>query len=157
MSQINLKEVSKNLIRELYGNPGDYEFNGEMSHGSLSNILPNLCNKNGINFFPSDYKGSCCDGAIFLSLKNQPRKINLPRNEMKSLKVTIENMVQHLLGECMNRTNEVILITDSIETETINPWLDNLKSIQRMNCSIDILYVRKNGEFEITNKVLGLK
>jgi hypothetical protein len=156
MSQINLKDVARKLICELYGNPGDYEYAGEASYNSLRNILPGLCNKTEINFFPSNSKGSCCGGAIFLSLKNQPRRINLSRNEMKSLKVTMETMVQHLLGGCINKTNEVILITDSLETETINPWMYNLKTIQNTNCSIDILYVRKNGEFELANKVLGL-
>jgi hypothetical protein len=156
MSQINLKDIAKNIIYELYGTPENNEFKGEASYESVKNVLPRLCNVNDINFYPGFKKSSCCEGAIFLSLKHQPRSINLSRSEMKSLKVTLENMVQHLLGECMNITKEVILITDLIETDTINSWLGTLKSIQRINCSIDIVYVRKNGEFELTNKVLGL-
>lgn len=152
MTQNELREVAKKIIMILYGSPYE-EINSPNGFGSINDILTNLNLKDGINFYPSNRKGACCLDAIFLSIKHQPRQKTLSRNEMIPLKSVLEKTSQHIFGECRGYTNQVILITDTFDTEIIKPWVSSFKN---SNCWVEIIYVRENGEFEVGNTLIGL-
>jgi hypothetical protein len=152
MTQNELREVAKKIIMTLYGSPYE-EINSSIGYGSISEIFSNLNLSDGINLYPSNSKNACCLDAIFISIKHQPRFITLSRNEMIPLKIVLEKMSQHLFGECRGYTNQIILITDTIDTDIINPWIASFKN---SNCWIEVIYVRENGAFEVANQVIGL-
>jgi hypothetical protein len=152
MTQNELREVAKKIILNLYGSPYE-EINSQNGFGAINDIVSNLNLKDGINFYPSNSKGACCLDAIFLSIKHQPRQKTLSRNEMVPLKSVLEKISQHIFGECRGYTNQIILITDTIDTDVIKPWISSFKN---SNCWIEIIYVRENGEFEVGNKLIGL-
>jgi hypothetical protein len=152
MTQNELREVAQKIIMNLYGSPYE-EINNPRGYGSISDIFSNLNLSDGINLYPSNSKMACCLDAIFISIKHQPRLITLSRNEMIPLKIVLEKMSQHLFGECRGYTNQIILITDTIDTDIINPWIASFKN---SNCWIEVIYVRENGAFEVANEVIGL-
>jgi hypothetical protein len=152
MTQNELREVAKKIIMILYGSPYE-EIISPNGYSSIEDIVSNLNLKDGINFYPSNNKGRCCVDAIFMSIKNQPRQKKLSRKEIIPLKVILEKMSQHIFGECKEYTNQIILITDTIDSEIFKPWISSFKN---SNCWIEIIYVRENGEYEIGNKLIGL-
>jgi hypothetical protein len=139
MTQNELREVAQKIIMNLYGSPYE-EINNPRGYGSISDIFSNLNLNDGINLYPSNSKKACCLDAI-------------SRNEMIPLKIVLEKMSQHLFGECRGYTNQIILITDTIDTDIINPWIASFKN---SNCWIEVIYVRENGAFEVANQVIGL-
>ncbi len=152
MAQNELREIAKKIIQSLYGHPQE-EIYYNIGYTSIDELISNLNLSEEINLFPSNHKETCCLEAIFISIKHQPRLKTLSRNEMISLKTVIEKMVQHIFGECKEFTNQIILITDTIDTDILKPWIS---SIKKSTCWIEIIYVRENGEFETINNVIGL-
>jgi hypothetical protein len=152
MTQNELRQIAKKIIMSIYGSPYEEIYNPR-GYDSITDIFSNLNLSDGINLFPCNHKKSCCLDAIFVSIKHQPRLITLPRNEMIPLKIVLEKMSQHLFGECIGYTNQIILITDTIDTEVIAPWI---ASFNNSKCWIEVVYVRENGAFEVANQVIGL-
>jgi hypothetical protein len=75
---------------------------------------------------------------------------------MISLDDVIKKLVQQVLGACYPKNQNIILLTDKVDTDIFEPWLGNLKSLKKMNIEIDIVYWRNNGSFEFVNKLVGL-
>ena len=38
-------------------------------------------------------------------------------------------VIQHMQGGCIDKTQKMLLITDNMNTDLINPWRGNLKKI----------------------------
>ena len=60
-------------------------------------------------------------------------------------------------GGCIDRTQRMLLLTDTMNTDLINPWRDNLRNIQsRDNKEVVILYVDPKGELHDMGLACGL-
>ena len=69
----------------------------------------------------------------------------------------IPKVIQHMQGGCIDKTKKMLLITDNMNTDLINPWRENLKNIQsRDNKEVVILYVDPKGELHDMGLACGL-
>lgn len=123
---------------------------------TFTELFKNFDGHGSINLYPSEIKGSCHHTAIFFSLTKLPRNSNLKRNQLIPLSKILQIMIQQVLGSCLGKNKEIILVVDTIDTKVFEPWISNLRRIDEMCDSFEIIYVRPNGSFCSIKQILGI-
>ena len=124
---------------------------------SFSDVLNDMGLAQKINFFPSEIKGRCHSIAMFVSFKSPPLKFKMPKSNLIPIDTVIKKMIQQVLGSCFEKNRDIILITDEINTEKIEEWKPNLRAIQKISNSFEIIFLHGDGEYENINRFFGLK
>jgi hypothetical protein len=109
-----------------------------------------------MNFFPSDKPSGCYEVAIFVSFHKSVFDIKLKKDQMISLDDVLKKLVQQVLGTCYPTNQKILLLTDKVDTEVLEPWLGNLKAIKRMGMELEIVYLRSDGSHRNVNSLFGL-
>jgi|SRR5690606_7015997 len=135
--------------------PRSYILDGKESV-ELYEIFGSRGNGGNINFFPSTIKGGCYEMAIFVSFSKSPKGIKLKKNNCISLDVVLKKMVQQVLGGCDGINQEIVLITDEINTNVSREWEGNLKAIKKRCKSLDIYYIFPDGDSKKVNDMFGV-
>lgn len=123
---------------------------------TFNELFNNYDGHGSINLYPSDTKGSCHYTAIFYSFSKLPKNSSLKRNQLIPLSKILPIMIQQVLGSCMGINKDITLVVDSIDTKVFEPWINNLKKINDMSDSFEIIYVRPNGTHISIKDVLGI-
>ncbi len=109
-----------------------------------------------INFYPSSVKGGCYEVAMFVSISKPPNGLNLKEGNCIPLDLVLKKMVQQVLGSCEGINQEILLITDEIDTKAAREWEGNLKAIKRRCASFDIFYLLPDGDYKNVNDLFGV-
>lgn len=136
--------------------PSKLDLFDDTSSGELYEIFNSVNGDSNINFFPSPIKGGCYETAVFVSLSKAPNGKELKEDSLISLDVVLKKMVQQVLGTCDGINQEIILITDEINTTISKEWEGNLKAIKRRCSSLDIFYLFPDGEYKNVNDFFGV-
>ena len=89
--------------------------------------------------------------------KNPPRGKWLKTKDKVNLEKMIPKVIQHMQGSCIDKTQKMLLITDNMNTDLINPWRGNLKNIQSIDGKeVVILFVDPKGELHDMGMACGL-
>jgi hypothetical protein len=163
-----MKEITEKILRdfinrlqgarkpELVNDFIDINNRPEMELITFDQLFENLGGGINMNFFPSENKGACCEVAMFVSFHKPLFGLKFKKGQMISLDDVIKKLVQQVLSTCYPKNQNIILLTDKVDTDIFEPWLGNLKSLKKINIEIDIVYWRNNGSFEFVNKLVGL-
>lgn len=152
----------RNSINDLFGVPNENleminsDYQEKSKSKTFSELFKNYDGHGAINLFPSENKGFCHRTAIFFSFSKMPKNSSLKRNQLIPLAKILPIIIQQVLGSCLGKNKEVILVTDTIDTKVFEPWLSNLKRINEMCDSFEIIYVRPNGSNCSIKEVLGI-
>lgn len=136
--------------------PSNLDLFDSISSAELYEIFDTVNDTGTINFFPSPIKGGCYETAVFVSLSKSPDNKELKDDSLVSLDVVLKKMVQQVLGTCDGINQEIILITDEINTVLSKEWEGNLKAIKRRCKSLDIYYIFPDGEYKNVNDFFGV-
>lgn len=161
---MTLHQLAKSIVASLWHNSIE-EFrtdgivkNYEKPTESLSEFLNEVVFRERINFYPGDPGGDCAKTAVFMSItKTPPRAEWLKPKDKVNLQKTMPKVIQHMQGGCIDKTKKMLLITDNMNTDLINPWRGNLKNIQsRDGKEVVILFVDPKGELHDMGMACGL-
>ena len=111
---------------------------------------------NTINFFPSDKKGPCQKEAWFVSIYSVKLKKDIKRKDCLEFSKVIEKLIQQVLGSCYKINEDIIVITDNLNTKSIEPWKENLKVISQISTSFNIYFISEKGDIKNINKLFGV-
>ena len=160
---MNLHQLAQSIVDALWHNSLDEIRDGidkdyRIKPGSLSEFLSEVAFRERINFYPGKPGGECAKTAVFMSLtKTPPRAKWLKTKDKVNLQKMMLKVIQHMQGGCIDKTQRMLLLTDTMNTELINPWRDNLRNIQsRDNKEVVILYVDPKGELHDMGLACGL-
>ena len=161
---MNLHQLAKSIVASLWHNSIEelrvdgIVKNYEKPPESLSEFLNEVVLRELINFYPGKPSGDCAKTAVFMSLtKNPPRGKWLKTKDKVNLEKMIPKVIQHMQGRCIDKTQKMLLITDNMNTDLINPWRGNLKNIQsRDGKEVVILFVDPKGELHDMGMACGL-
>lgn len=151
----------RNSINDLFGTQNE---NSEMINSdyqvkskskTFTELFKNYDGYGAINLYPSEKTGHCHHTAIFFSLSKLPKNSSLKRNQLIPLAKILPIVIQKVLGDCLGENKDVILVTDSIDTKVFEPWISNLKRINEMCDSFEIIYVRPDGSSCSIKETLG--
>lgn len=109
-----------------------------------------------MNFFPSENKGPCREVAMFVSFHKPVFGVKFKKDQMIPLDDVLKKLVQQVLGTCYPTNQKILLLTDKLDTEVLEPWLGNLKAIKRMGMELEIVYLRNDGTHRNVNSLFGL-
>lgn len=152
----------RNSIKDLFGVPNensemiDSDYQEKSKSKTFSELFKNYDGHGAINLYPSETKGHCHRTAIFFSFSKLPKNSSLKRNQLIPLTKLLPIIIQQVLGSCLGKNKEIILVTDTIDTKVFEPWLSNLKRINEMCDSFVIIYVRPDGSNCSIKEVLGI-
>ena len=161
---MTLHQLAKSIVASLWHNSIE-EFrtdgivkNYEKPTESLSEFLNEVVFRERINFYPGDPGADCAKTAVFMSItKTPPRAEWLKPKDKVNLQKMIPKVIQHMQGGCIDKTQKMLLITDNMNTDLINPWRGNLKNIQsRDGKEVVILFVDPKGELHDMGMACGL-
>jgi hypothetical protein len=161
---MNLHQLAKSIVDALWRNSveelrfDDIDKNYRIKPGSLSEFLSDEVFREPINFYPGKPGGDCLKISVFMSLtKTPPRAEWLKTKEKVNLEKMMPKVIQHMQGGCIDKTQKMLLLTDNMNTDLINPWRENLRNIQsRDNKEVVILYVDPKGELHDMGMACGL-
>ena len=161
---MTLHQLAKSIVASLWHNSIE-EFrtdgivkNYEKPPESLSEFLNEVVFRERINFYPGKPGGDCAKTAVFMSItKTPPRAEWLKTKDKINLEKMMPKVIQHMQGGCIDKTQKMLLITDNMNTDLINPWRGNLKNIQsRDGKEVVILFVDQEGELHDMGMACGL-
>ena len=161
---MNLHQLAKSIVASLWHNSIE-EFrtdgivkNYEKPTESLSEFLSEVVFRERINFYPGDPGGHCAKTAVFMSITKTPARAELLKPKDKvNLQKMMPKVIQHIQGGCIDETKKMLLITDNMNTDLINPWRGNLKNIQsRDGKEVVILFVDPECELHDMGMACGL-
>ena len=109
-----------------------------------------------MNFFPSDNPSGCFEVAMFVSFHKPAFGVKFKKDQMIPLDDVMKKLVQQVLGSCYPTNQKILLLTDKLDTEVLEPWLGNLKAIKRMGMELEIVYLRNDGTHRNVNSLFGL-
>jgi len=160
---MNLHQLAQSIVDALWHNSIDEIRDGiikdyRIKPGSLSEFLSDVVFRERMNFYPGKPGGGCAKTAVFMSLtKTPPRAKWLKTKDKVNLQKMMLKVIQHMQGGCIDKTQRMLLLTDTMNTDLINPWRDNLRNIQsRDNKEVVILYVDPKGELHDMGLACGL-
>ena len=160
---MNLHQLAQSIVDALWHNSLDEIRDGivkdyRIKPGSLSEFLSDVVFRERMNFYPGKPGGECAKTAVFMSLtKTPPRAKWLKTKDKVNLQKMMLKVIQHMQGGCIDKTQRMLLLTDTMNTDLINPWRDNLRNIQsRDNKEVVILYVDPKGELHDMGLACGL-
>jgi hypothetical protein len=161
---MTLHQLAKSIVASLWHNSIEqFRIDGivknyEKPPESLSEFLNEVVFRERINFYPGDQGGDCAKTAVFMSItKTPPRAEWLKPKDKVNLQKMIPKVIQHMQGGCIDKTQKMLLITDNMNTDLINPWRGNLKNIQsRDGKEVVILFVDPKGELHDMGMACGL-
>ena len=161
---MTLHQLAKSIVASLWHNSIE-EFrtdgivkNYENPTECLSEFLNEVVFRERINFYPGDPGSDCAKTAVFMSItKTPPRAEWLKTKDKINLEKMMPKVIQHMQGGCIDKTQKMLLITDNMNTDLINPWRGNLKNIQsRDGKEVVILFVDPKGELHDMGMACGL-
>jgi hypothetical protein len=123
---------------------------------TFDELLQDAQVRNNMNFFPSENKGACHEVAMFVSFHKSVFGLKFKKDQMIPLDDVLKKLVQQVLGTCYPTNQKILLLTDNIETDLFEPWIGNLKAIQRMGIELQIVYLRSNSSPKNINSLVGL-
>jgi hypothetical protein len=149
-----LKVASKSELRnDLF----DRNERSRMEAITFDQLFENFGEGIDMNFFPSENKTPyCCEVAMFVSFNKPIFGLKFKKDMMIALDDVLKKLVQQVLGSCYPKNRKIILFTDKLDTEVIEPWLGNLRAIKRMGMEIEIFYLNSNGIPKSANEIVGL-
>ena len=160
---MNLHQLAKSIVASLWHNSLDEIRDGidkdyRIKPYNLLEFLNDVAIREDINFYPGEPGYGCKKTAVFMSLtKNPPRGKWLKTKDKVNLEKMIPKVIQHMQGGCIDKTQKMLLITDNMNTDLINPWRGNLKNIQsRDGKEVVILFVDPEGELHDMGMACGL-
>ena len=151
---MTLHQLAKSIVDSLWNNSIEelrldgIDKNYRIKPVGLFEFLSDVVFRERINFYPGKPVVDCAKTAVFMSLtKNPPRGKWLKPKDKINLQKMMPKIIQHMQGGCIDKTQKILLITDNINTDLINPWRGNLKNIQsRDGKEVVILFVDPKGE-----------
>ena len=161
---MTLHQLAKSIVASLWHNSiEELRFDGidknyRIKPASLSEFLSDVVFREYINFYPGKPGGGCAKTAVFMSITKTPPKAEwLKPKDKVNLQKMILKVIQHMQGGCIDKTQKMLLITDNMNTDLINPWRGNLKNIQsRDGKEVVILFVDPEGELHDMGMACGL-
>lgn len=91
------------------------------------------------NFYPSQFKGNCCEVAFFTSLIGNRWNIN------QDDKITFEKMyhflINHCQGTCSTKTQYAVIVTDNWDDDIANFWQPNIELIKSKGVIVEVYLV----------------
>ena len=128
----------------------------QMESITFDELFDNFGSGIDMNFFPSENKGACREIAMFVSFHKPAFGVKSKKDQMIPLDDVLRKLVQQVLGTCYPQNKKIILLTDKVDTEIFEPWLGNLKAIERMGMEIQIFYLNSDGIPKSANEIVGL-
>jgi hypothetical protein len=128
----------------------------QMESITFDELFDNFGSGIDMNFFPSENKGACREIAMFVSFHKPAFGVKFKKDQMIPLDDVLRKLVQQVLGTCYPQNKKIILLTDKVDTEIFEPWLGNLKAIERMGMEIQIFYLNSDGIPKSANEIVGL-
>lgn len=128
----------------------------QMESITFDELFDNFGSGIDMNFFPSENKGACREVAMFVSFHKPAFGVKFKKDQMIPLDDVLRKLVQQVLGTCYPQNKKIILLTDKVDTEIFEPWLGNLKAIERMGMEIQIFYLNSDGMPKSANEIVGL-
>ena len=107
-----------------------------------------------INLFPSDNVGKCAHEAVFISFSSELSRRNftaLRRDQFISLDRIMQKMVQQVLGNCAGINKHVLLITDHLDTEVLNPWMPVINQMINNGIKFELVYLNASGQMSLVD------
>lgn len=163
MNQI-LEKIVKDFIDKLYRASKselrnefiDRNNRSQMETITFDELFDNFGRGIDMNFFPSENKGACREVAMFVSFHKPAFGAKFKKDQMIPLDDVLKKLVQQVLGTCYPTNQKILLLTDKVDTEVLEPWLGNLKAIKRMGMELEIVYLRSDGSHRNVNSLFGL-
>ena len=144
-----MDDLIKILYNRLYNS--DYDNNT-----TLLNLIDLVSAKseNSVNFYPGKPGMSCCEQAYFVSLSSgEASKFRLEKSQYISLDKMLQMMFNHVFIECLEKTSNVVLICDEINTSTFNEYAAQFRALKKLNITLKIWYFKQAGPVNITDIV----
>lgn len=105
-----------------------------------------------INLYPCDNVGKCAHEAVFISISSELSRRNftaLRRDQFISLDRVMQKMVQQVLGNCAGINKHVLLITDHLDTEVLNPWMPVINQMINDGIKFELVYLNASGQMSL--------
>ena len=109
-----------------------------------------------INFYPSTGKGKCQRTAVFVCIKAATLKFKSDPSNHVTFEKILKVMVQQVLGGCIDVNQNIILITDEINTNSIEEWKPNFRAMHKICDRVNIYYLDERGQPRNVNYLFGL-
>ncbi len=110
-----------------------------------------------INLYPCDNVGNCAHEAVFISFSSELSRRNftaLRRDQFISLDRIIQKMVQQVLGNCAGINKHVLLITDHLDTEVLNPWMPVINQMINNGIKFELVYLNASGQMSLVDLIM---
>lgn len=121
---------------------------------TISELFGNFFGGAPFNLIPSDEKSNCCELAIFISVTKSPKHMKLRQDQLIPLDKLLPKVVQQVQGSCAGINKEVYILCDEINTNSFEPWLNNLRTIRRQSKVFGIYYIGGSSLKDITDVVM---
>jgi hypothetical protein len=154
-----MNEIIKFIFKVLKGNRernSNLEFDIKKSKDvvTISQLLDNLLSDSSFNLIPGDIPSHCHEMAIFVSLTKSPKHLYLRQDQLLSLDKMLPKVIQQVQGSCSGINKKIYILCDEIETKSFEPWLDNLRTINRQSIEFGIFYIGGRELKDITDVLL---
>ena len=154
-------KIVENFVFNLIGESNFFDVEHDKSDrrtlkNNLSDFLKRSVHSSSINFFPSDKKSTCKKTAWFVSIYSEKLKKRIKGKDSYEFSKVVEKLIQQVLGSCYKINEDIIVITDNLNTKSVEPWKKNLKVISQISNSFNIYFISEKGDVENINKLFGV-
>lgn len=139
-------------ILDLLKNGGEYNINREIK--TLSELFGIFGGNESFNLIPSEGKSRCCEIAIFISLTKSIPGLKLKQDQFIPLEIILPKVIQQVQGTCSGINKIVNILCDEINTNSFEPWIDNLRTIKKQSKEFSIYYIGGRKIENITDIIL---
>jgi hypothetical protein len=145
-----MDDMIKILYNRLYNS--DYDNKGSTIY--LADLISEFTS-NDVNFYPGEPDGVCCETGYFISLGSSlSSKIRLDKDQLISLDEMLKIMFKHIFIDCLEKTSNVILVCDEINTAIFNKYAAQFRALKRLNIKVQIVYFKQSGPQDITKLIM---
>jgi len=142
-----MDDLTKILFNRLYNS--DYDNNTTL----LIDLAPAISD-DSVNFYPGKPGFKCCEQAYFVSLNpKESTKLRLEKSQFISLKEMLQIMFKHIFLDCLEKTTNVILICDEINTSIFNEFSAQFRTLRTLKINFEVWYFKQSGPVNITDIV----
>lgn len=107
-----------------------------------------------INLYPCDNVGKCAFDAVFISFSSELSRRNftaLRRDQFITLDRVMQKLVQQVLGDCAGINKHVLLITDHLDSEVLNPWMPVINQMVNNGIKFELVYLNASGQMNLVD------
>jgi hypothetical protein len=130
--------------------------NNRRGTGTFEEVVLSVTSSGSIiNLFPCDVETEiCANQALFISFSSEHARRNftaLRRDQFIPLERVMQKLVQQVLGKCSGLNKHIVLLTDHLDSEILNPWMPVIGQMMNNGVKFEILYFNTNGQMNLVD------